>query len=230
MALEHDMIGITMCNAGPVVAPFGGGKRTLGTDPMAFAIPAGKEKPYILDMATSVCAEGKLRVRLARGERTPNGYLIDKDGNSTSEPQAFYDGGAILPLGSPTVGHKGYGLGLLVEILGGILSGTGVPWGSQFGGGNGTFMMAIDIGAFAPVDEFKAQMDEMIRGIKAAPLAPGAKEILVPGEPEFRTREERLRNGVYVEDRTIEQIMETAQKVGAADKAVGVLQIAPKAT
>ena len=127
------------------------------------------------------------------------------------------------------MGYKGYGLGLLVEILGGILTGAGVAWNPQYVGGNGTFMMAINIGAFIPIDEFKAHMDEMIRGIKATPLAPGAKEILVPGEPEFRSQEEKLRNGIYVEDRTIEQIMETAQRVGVADWVASVLQIAPRA-
>jgi len=212
------MIGITMVNSSPLVAPYGGSKRILSTNPMAFAIPAGKEKPFILDMATSVGAEGKIRVRLNRGEKVPDNWLLDKNGKPTNNPADLYAGGALLPFGA-TVGYKGYGLCMLVDILCGALTGASCTSSKEYlarelFGGNGTLVMAMNIGSFTPVNKFKTRMDELIQVIKTSPVAEGFKEILIPGEPEFRSAEKRLREGIPIEETTWKEISETAKGLG----------------
>jgi len=234
MALKHDMIGITMVNSSPLVAPYGGSKRILSTNPMAFAIPAGKEKPFILDMATSVGAEGKIRVKLNRGEKVPDNWLLDKEGRPTNNPADLYAGGALLPFGA-TVGYKGYGLCMLVDILCGALTGAACTssreyLAREFFGGNGTFVMAINIDSFTPINQFKARMDELIRVIKESPVAEGFTEILVPGEPEFRSEAKMLREGISIEEKTWKEICETAKGLGLdAERIVSAVQARAKA-
>ena len=213
MALQKDMVGIAMANSSKGVAPHGGRERILSTSPLSYAFPTGKEKPIILDIATSVCAEGKVRVKLHRGEKLPDGYIIDKNGNPSNDPEDLYRGGAILPLGGDSLGYKGFGLALAVEVLSGILSGSGCAYEAEKKG-NGVFFQAVDIASFMPVREFKRRTANLIQIAKSSKLRPGFDEILIPGEPELRTEKKRLEEGIYVPEKTWEEIERIGTKMG----------------
>jgi uncharacterized oxidoreductase len=208
LALKHDMIGVVTANAPPRVAPHSGAGRILGTNPLSYAIPAGKELPIVLDISTSVVAEGKVRLKRLRHERVPLGWIIDNKGNPTTDPDAFQEGGALLPFG----GYKGYGIGLLVEILSGGLSGAGMS--ANLVGANGVFTVAIDLEKFGSVAEFKSRIDKLIRRIKSCPVAPSEREILLPGELEFREEQKRLREGIPIDDGVWIQISSLAATLG----------------
>lgn len=211
MATPHDMIGFcTAMNVAGVV-PYGGVERMFNQSPIGVAIPAGEEPPFMLDISTSVCAGGKIMHALAKGERLPEGCIIDKDGNPTTDPEDYMKGGAVLPLGGP-VGYKGYGLAMVVDIIAGILSGRGSAF-DEANKGQGVFQMAIKIDMFQPIDKFKADMDKLIKAVKNSKKAPGFKEILIPGEPELRSEREKLMKGIDVPQRTWNRILQTAQKV-----------------
>ena len=218
MASDRNMIGFVVVVAPTFVAPYGGASRVLGTNPICFSIPRAKGRPIILDMATSVVASGKVNVKYARGEKTPNGWIIDSDGNPTNDPAKFFEEpmGALLPLGG-IAAHKGYGLCLIVELLGGALSGAGC--GKEFmkrGEGNGVFLSATDISSFGPVDEFKNRVEGLIDQLKASKKAIGFTEILVPGEPEDREFEKRSREGIFIEDKTWNEILSVARELKVA--------------
>lgn len=213
MAAEKGLIGIAMANSVKSVAPYGGKERLLSTSPMSYAFPTGGETPFVLDIATSVCAEGKVRVALHKGEKLPYGCIIDKEGNPSNNPQDFYDGGALLPLGGDSVGYKGFGLGFVVEVLSGVLSGAGCGY-EEGKKGNGIFFQAIDIQRFMPVNEFEKKISAFIQTVKSTKLRPKFREILMPGEPEARTKRERLRDGIYLPDKTWEEIRNTANALG----------------
>jgi len=219
MALEHDMIGFLMANVGgSSVAPHGGAKGVFGTNPLCYAIPAGKEEPIIVDLATSVFAGGKLSVAVARNESLQEGVLIDHEGRPTIDPSAYWEKprGSLLPFGS-LVGYKGYGLCLVVDILGGALSGSGCASQAR---SNGVFMIAIDIAKFRPIEEFKADVDMVILECKKTPVAPGyvglkgEREVLIPNEQERRAEAKNRREGIYLSDSTWEKIVETTKEVG----------------
>jgi LDH2 family malate/lactate/ureidoglycolate dehydrogenase len=212
MALRSDMIGIAMANSTKRVAPHGGREPLLSTAPISCAFPTGKEKPFILDIATSVCAEGKVRVTLHKGEKLPDGYIIDKDGNPSNNPEDLYRGGAILPLGGDSVGYKGFGLALVAEVLSGILSGDGCAYEARKKG-NGVFFEVVDIESFISVDDFKRQIDSLIQAVKSSKLRPRFGEILIPGELESETEQKRLKEGVYVPEKTWREIENTAKKL-----------------
>ncbi len=213
MAAENGMVGVVMANSVRNVAAYGGMDRVLSTGPLSYAFPTGGEVPFFLDIATSVVAEGKVRNTLHKGGKLPEGCIIDKNGNPSTNPADLYDGGALLPLGGDHFGYKGFGIGLVVEVLGGILSNSGLTLmpGKK---GNGLFFQAVDIGSFMPIDEFKGQVDALVQKVKSSKLRPGFTEILMPGEPEFRTEKERLKNGISVPDRTWEEIKATAAALG----------------
>jgi len=218
MALKHDMIGITSVNSNSYVAPFGGRSKQLGTNPLCFAIPADKEAPFVLDMATAVWAHGKIMVRAARGEKLPEGVLLDLDGNPTTDPTWYEKGGAILPFGGP-VGYKGYGLSLLVELLTGALNEAGCSTSDEyrsrpFYGGNGVFMLVINISSMTDIVAFKERADKLFRAVKESALAKGSEEILIPGEIERRRRQKNLQEGVYIEERTWSQLQTVATELG----------------
>ena len=211
LAAENNMIGIAMVNSTPVVAPYGGKERLISTAPVSYAFPTGKEKMFVLDIATSVCAEGKVRVSLHKGESLPEGCIIDKEGNPSTNPADLYEGGAILPLGGDHVGYKGFGLGLVVEVMAGILSKAKCAYEADKRG-NGVFFEVINIEDFISIDEFKDSIDALIRRIKSSKLRPGFKEILLPGEPELRTEMRRRKEGIYIPERTWKEIMKIARK------------------
>jgi hydroxycarboxylate dehydrogenase B len=213
MAAAQGLVGMLWVNAvhGLNVAPWGGAERRLGTNPHAVGVPGRGGPAMLLDFATSVVAEGKLKVKRNRKQQAPPGWFIDAGGRPATDPERFYADppGALLPAGE----HKGYGLSLAVEILGGILSGSG-PAGPGSGPlQNGTLMICVDVERFVPAAEFHAQVSALFDWVRSAPLAPGATEILVPGEPEARLEAERRREGIPVEDETWAQIEAVAREL-----------------
>jgi LDH2 family malate/lactate/ureidoglycolate dehydrogenase len=202
-------LSMTVTNALVNVAPFGGRDRRLGTDPIAFGIPrAAGRPPIVSDFATSVVAEGKLQVARAHGRKVAAGTIIDRDGNPSEDPNDFYAGGALLP----AQGYKGYGLAVAIEALGGALSGMAPAMLPAFGDGNGMFLLALD--AFVAVDRFVSQIEEMAEALLGAPTAPGTDEILLPGQLERRTREQRMRDGVTVAGEIWDAVRLLADELG----------------
>lgn len=196
---QAGMMGMAMCNHYPAVAPFGSRERIMGTNPIAWAVPrAAGFEPIVVDFATSSVAEGKLRVARAKGEMIAPGLIIDRDGRPSQNPVDFYNDGALLPFG----GHKGYGLSLMVELLGGALSGAAPSILPAFAGSNGTLMIALNISAFMPLEQYVTQVEAFCTKIKAAAPAEGFSEVLLPGEPELRTRQRRLVEGILLPEQT----------------------------
>ncbi len=216
MALEHDMIGMSMTTAAPAVRPALGAKSMLGTNPIGFAAPAGEERDFVLDMATSTVASGKVGLARRLGVPIPAGWAITSDGGEiTSPPDAEGLDWSLNPLGGTREqgSHKGYGLSVMVDILCGVLSGGG--FSSQLARGeNMTWVMAIDIARFRDVDDFKAMMDDMIRELHATPPLPGEDRVLVAGDPEMDATDDRLANGVPVENGQYAAIQARAKELG----------------
>ena len=228
LALEHDMIGISMTNASPLVSPTFSKSRLLGTNPIAVAIPALKQPPFIIDMATTPVANGKLEVLNRKGENIPEGWAQDKEGRATTDAEALKKGGAMLPLGSDRVhgSQKGYCLGSMVDIFSAVLSGANYgPWVPPFvafldppanpvGEGIGHFIGAMRIDAFRPAHEFKEHMDNWIETFRnAEPVDPGQK-VLIPGDPERELEQERRANGVPLQEQVVKDLTELGEKMG----------------
>ena len=204
------LIGLTLCNVGAAVAPFGGRQPRMGTNPMAWGIPRGAgQDPLVVDFATSVVAEGKLRVARAKGEQLAPGLIIDRDGQPSTEPADFYAGGALLPFG----GYKGYGLSVMIELVGGALSGMGPSMAAKYQHGNGTMLMALNIPHFVAPEQFAAEANELCESLNATPTVAGFSEVLVPGEPEMRSRRQRLATGIPVPEPTWQSIQALADEL-----------------
>jgi LDH2 family malate/lactate/ureidoglycolate dehydrogenase len=208
---ENGMIGLGFCTTyRPSVAPYGGRGRKLSTAPISIAAPS-RIFPFLLDYATSIVAEGKLRLKYLSHECTPEDWIIDSQGRLSRDPADFYErGGALLPFG----GYKGYALAMAVEILSGILVGAGFPCSGCYNGMNSMLLIAIDPSAFIGRVEFIDGISRFIEAMKSTPPAEGFIEVLVPGEPEYRSREEKLRRGISVEDEVWSRIRETALELG----------------
>jgi LDH2 family malate/lactate/ureidoglycolate dehydrogenase len=223
MALEEDMIGISMTNSQPLVAPTYGKSAVLGTNPISVAVPSYREYPYVLDMATSTVPIGRVKVYEKEDKKIPLGWAIDSDGNITDDPKKCQSGyiGALMPLGGSDImrGYKGYGLALLVDIFCGVLSGSsnlteiGFPH-EQRDADVGHFFMAINISAFRPVIDFKKQMDHVIRMLKDAPKAPGHDRIYIAGEKEFDTEKYNMEHGIPIIGPVIEDLKNDGQRMG----------------
>jgi uncharacterized oxidoreductase len=212
MALDKNMLAMLFVNAGGAgqrMAPWGGRAPRLSTNPLAFACPTGSAVPISFDVATTVAAEGKVRLKRNRKEQTPPGWLIDSEGKPTTNPNDLYDKpeGSILPVG----GHKGYSLALMVDVLGGIIARAGYSRENPGPVMNGIFMVVVDIARFVSPATFRTEVDDLVRYLKTSPPVPGGGEILYPGEPEARTEAERRQKGVYVEDETWQQIVQVAK-------------------
>jgi LDH2 family malate/lactate/ureidoglycolate dehydrogenase len=208
---DAGMLGLAMCNAAPAVAPFGGSGRVLGTNPIAWAAPGGDgHAPLMLDIATSSVAEGKLRVARTRGETVAPGLVIDSEGRPSQNPDAFYNGGALLPFG----GHKGYGLSVLVELVGRGLAGADGSYNPEQRGINGTLIMALNIASFAPMAQFMQAAERLSGQITSAPAAASSSGVLLPGDPERQMRERRMAEGVPLPEQTWEEIQELAESLG----------------
>jgi len=229
-ALERGLIGWAMTNSSPGVAPLWGAQRMLGTNPIAIAFPGKEEPPIVLDMATSAVSYGKIEIAHRAGKPIPKGWAIDREGRPTTDPQAMMDGGALLPLGSDREmgGHKGYGLGLMVDVLCAVLSGAN--WGPfappfaisqvlpsrSVGKGIGHFFGAMRIDAFRDPDEFKAQIDALVRTLRGTRPAPGRNGPLVPGDPERDAEAERARLGVPLPPAVVEDLLDISRRAGIA--------------
>ncbi|HWR66647.1 MAG TPA: Ldh family oxidoreductase [Bellilinea sp.] len=221
MALPHDMIGISFTNAQPLVVPTYGRSRLIGTNPIAVAAPALTERPYVLDMATSIVPIGKITVYDKAGEAIPEGWGVDKTGAVTTSPSEVLKGGALLPLGGSDVmrGYKGYGLGLMVDIFSGVLSGAafgpevGAP-GRDAPANVGHFFAAVNISAFRDPQAFKADLDSLIHTLKEAPKAVGQERIYIHGEKEFELFERNSREGVPLLLEVVKGLREAGDQVG----------------
>ena len=220
MAAAENLIGLAFVNSyagGGTVVPWGGLQGRFAPNPIAFAAPSGEAWPILVDLTTSVIPEGKVRVALLDNKPLPPGCLIDAAGNPSTDPSVLYGSppGFLLPLGGP-VGHKGTGLAMMSELLGGVLSGAGTVGPATDHGGNGLCFQAINIADFLPLEEFIASAQHLIAWIKSSPPAPGFAEVLIPGEPEYRTTQQRQREGIKVEDGLWEALSKTAEQVGAS--------------
>lgn len=209
-ALENDMIGMAMTNASPLVAPTFSLERLLGTNPIAVAIPAGKEPPFVADFATTTAANGKLEILQRKGEEAPEGWIQDNEGAISKDPYALKNGGALLPLGGDRDhgSHKGYCLGAIVDIFSAVLSGANYgPWAPPFvsflplapdpvGEGLGHFFGAMRVDAFRPKEEFKDHMDIWINRFRTAKPVPGKESVEIPGDQERIISEKRYKEGI----------------------------------
>lgn len=220
---REGMIGLMFCNnhgSGVIVAPWGGKRPRLGTSPLAAAVPLspridtapdGGTAPdlhaLVLDMTTSVVAEGKVRVKRNRGESTPPGWIIDNEGRATTNPNDLYGPprGGILPVGGRS-GHKGHGLNIVVDLLSGALSGAGTTRRPGARLGNSFLLLALDIEQFVPAAQFIDAVNGLARFVKSSALMEGFEEIVLPGEIEQREADKRRAAGVFVEAETLEQI------------------------
>lgn len=206
--------GATGPNAGGVV-PHGGRERRMGTNPWSFGVPAGDHPAMIFDAATSTIAEGKVRVALAKGAPLPPGAIVDREGQPSLDPADFYAGGALLPLGGATGGHKGYGLALASALIGGLAAIDDAAPGRQArtpGRVSGVFLLAIDPAAFGDRASYAAMVGEALAVAEQTPPAPGVEEVLVPGEPEVRMREARGRNGIVLPEATWQELRQIAER------------------
>ena len=219
MAARRDLIGMAMCNVPPIAVAGGGLDNVYGTNPIAFGAPIEGDNPFLLDMATTAVAGGKLEIAGRQGKPLPPGWAVDGEGHDTDDPGIMRKGGGLLPLGSRmlTSSYKGYGLGLMVDVLCGPLSGQGsglfidrrtLPMGQWFA--------AWRIDLFRDVAEFRADMKRMVDQIRATRPEPGVERVLIPGDPEWIKRADREAQGIPLDHETIEQLGSLAAKAGIA--------------
>jgi LDH2 family malate/lactate/ureidoglycolate dehydrogenase len=214
MALEEDMIGIASQPGGVYIAPWGGIERKLPIAPIAIAIPTWRHPPIVIDMSLGPIAGGRNSILALRQQKVPLGWLMDGEGKPTDNPAIFHRGeGAQRPLGQTGLGYKGMALSMVIDIFAGPLLGYFAIQGHPFQR-RGVFLGAINIEAFTPIDAFKKGMDELIANVKSSKLAPGFKEIMTPGEPEWREQERRLREGIFLDDAIYQRVLDTAESVG----------------
>ena len=223
LAAREGMIAMMTADSGrspKAVAPFGGREARLGTNPICIAVPSDLPAPFVIDMATSGVAVGKIKLAEARGEKIPEGWILDKQGNPTTDPNDYSRGGILLPLGGAE-GHKGYGLSAMVEILSGILPGLGFgvePTGRH---NDGCFIACFNVAALRDLGIFKREVAEFAAYLKSTPPAEGFSEVLYPGEIEWRREQERSKSGVDVDDKTWQAMQELAGRFGVVVDLVG---------
>ena len=224
MALKHDMAGICVTNANPLVAPTFSVSRMMGTNPIAVAIPAGHLPPFVADFATTPVARGKLAVAEKNGEKVPFGYVQDRNGQPSDDPAILKEGGSMLTLGGDRIhgSHKGYCLTAIVDIFSAVFSGANfgpfVPpsvaylplLGKKTGEGTGHFFGAMRIDAFQPADHFKSKMDLWIETFRAAKPAAGQERVLIPGDPEREAEERIMKEGIELVPAVRKDLLEIA--------------------
>ena len=223
-ALEFDMIGYALTNASPLVAPTFSKERMLGTNPICYAIPAGKYEPVVIDMATSSAANGKLEIAQRKNKPVPEGWIQTKEGEITTDANGLKLGGALLPLGSDKDrgSHKGYGLGAMVDIFSGVLSGANFgPWVPPFvsfldvqpnlpGKGLGHFLGAMQVDGFSDLQVFKNNMDLWIERFKNAEPIDASQKVIIPGEPEAQFMKTRINEGIPLIDAVVQDLKQLA--------------------
>ncbi len=225
MALQHDMIGIAMTNASPLVAPTFSIERLLGTNPIAVAIPAGKQPAFVADFATTTAANGKLEILQRKNQPAPVGWVQTRNGKSSTDPNETKMGGALIPLGSDREhgSHKGFCLGAWVDIFSSVLSGANYgPWVPPFvsfldppsdpvGKGIGHFLGAMRVDAFRPAGEFKSNMDNWISRFRKAKTIEGEENVLIPGDPEREMEKLRKKDGIPINAQVIAELQALAE-------------------
>ena len=228
MGLEHDMIGMAMTNASPLVAPTFGKERMLGTNPIAVAIPANEEPAFVGDFATTTAANGKLEILQRENKEAPDGWIQDASGHISNDPHELKAGGALLPLGSDRNhgSHKGFILGSIVDIFSAVLSGANYgPWAPPFvsflpmpedpvGEGLGHFFGAMRVDAFRPADEFKSNMDKWIQRFRNSTAINDENPVIIPGSPERILENERLNNEFELNPKVEEDLNNLASELG----------------
>src|SRR6266516_3239344 len=215
MAIEKDMIGFSMANDIPTVNAPGARGAVMGSNPFAFAAPAGNEKPILLDMATSTVAGGKVFAAATLGRTIPAQWLLDANAQPTTDPTLFSHAASLTPLG----GYKGYGIAVLIEVLSAVLTGASIRWqvlSWSFSDpskptGHGAAFIAINIVPFMPVEQFKERMDQTIREIRAAEKSGGAERIYLPGEMEWSRRDKALAEGMDLPADVVASLRDLAQ-------------------
>jgi LDH2 family malate/lactate/ureidoglycolate dehydrogenase len=221
-AIDAGFIAFVFSNASPAMPPWGGKDGLLGTNPFAVGAPGGKHGPYLLDMSPAVAARGKIRRAERRGESIPLGYALDAHGRPTTDPKAAL-GGVVLPIGD----YKGSGLSMLMDILGGVISGAAFAGGvaDQYKSYDrpqdvGHFFLALKPDLFIPEADYRARMDTLIERVRACPKAEGFDEILVPGEPEVRLEAEHRLSGIPYAPSEVATLQAEATRAGVAPLAV----------
>ena len=228
-AAKAGMIALVSTSAGGFaarVAPFGGLAGRIATNPFAVGFPSSEREPVFFDFATATVAEGKLQVARDAGLDVAEGLILDKEGNPTTNPVDFYEGGAILPVGGPK-GYKGYLMAFLVEVLAGLLTGGGFVGREEdpvFN--NCTFMIVIDVEVFRNLGDFKGEMERLIDHLKATPAHPG-DEVLYPGEVEVRNEAQRRRDGIPLAAETVRKIQEELDNLKVPLQMEGLAQNPP---
>jgi LDH2 family malate/lactate/ureidoglycolate dehydrogenase len=217
-AARAGCVGFLSTNGSPAMPPWGGRRKTVGTNPWSIAAPAGRHAPMVLDIANTAVARGKIYLARNKGVPIPEGWALDSDGHPTTDPQEGIDG-VILPM----AGHKGYGISLMMDVLSGVLSGsrflTGVngPYHADRVSGCGHLVIALDIAAFRPPAEFVADIESMIAEVKAAPPMAGVDEIFYPGEIEARNDTLHRREGLRLAPDTLRDLEQEAEAAGMTD-------------
>ncbi|HEX8460844.1 MAG TPA: Ldh family oxidoreductase [Segetibacter sp.] len=228
MALKHKMIGLSMTNASALVAPTFSVEKMLGTNPIAVAIPANEEPPFVADFATTTASNGKLEILQRKNLDTPLGWVQDEEGNESTDANALKKNGSMLPLGGDREhgSHKGYALGSIVDIFSAVLSGASYgPWAPPFpayvpmpqnmpGEGLGHFFGAMRVDAFRPADEFESHMDNWIKRFRSAKPAPGHEKVLIPGDIEREMELIRSKEGIPLINAVVEDLKVVGEKMG----------------
>lgn len=229
LALKEDMIGWAMTNSAPLVVPTFSKEKLLGTNPIAVAVPAQSQPPFLADFATTAVAYGKMEILQRKGENAPLGWVQDENGLPTLNANAVKEGGGLLPLGGDREhgSHKGYGLGAIVDIFSGILSGANFgPWvppfatagfhgvaAEQVGKGTGHFLGAMRIDGFRPKEDFKNDMDKWIMRFRNAKHIEG-NMVQIPGDQERIFKAQRLISGLPLIDKVVESLGELGERFG----------------
>jgi ureidoglycolate dehydrogenase (NAD+) len=210
LAAKADMIGMAMANDYPSMAILGAKKAVLGTNPFAYAVPAGKNDPIFLDIASSTVAGGKVRIAQTKNQKIPDTWMVDADGIPTTDPFLYPASASLLPF----AGHKGYGIALMIENLAGVLTGTGAMWDlnnwidgrKDIPTNHGAAFLAFNVGAIRPLDAFKKRVDQLIQDIHDTPKAKGTDRLYVPGEMEWQSRRAALANGITLPADVVESL------------------------
>jgi uncharacterized oxidoreductase len=211
-AAKKDIVAMMFVNVGhPAVSVYGGFGRVFGTNPFSVSIPTNNARPFLLDYATSMVAQGKVRIALMKHERVPENWIRDRYGGRSNDPAVLWDGGWLLPFGE----YKGYCLQMLMELMGAVMTGSrsGLDPETEPPSTNGVFIIAVDPEGFVGLEAFKQRVEYVLRGVKNTTPMTGRK-IIIPGEPEWETRERRLRNGIPVHRETWVQIVKLAKELG----------------